>query len=376
MLINALNDIWTALRSFDEQALTFASWAVLIYVFVIITVNMVKKLRHREHDGVVKMLWNVFKFGLLCIYLSYLVSLTLSGREAGSRTSKINLEIFGTWSKSGTMSRHALENILLFIPFGILVPLKSNFFKKWWNLILSAFISSLSIELMQFFTGRGYFETDDILLNTAGAVLGYMVFWLVHKSYIAVKHETKLPLGRHEQQLNRVTLFAVQLLPVVLIIMMIFGFGSDDADRSAELSRFITEKILYIINKLFNLKWTAEKIQKAVPVYEGVVRKGAHITEFALLTFFTFVFWYCRKIKNSLAFIFTFCFTAVIAVLDEINQLHVDGRSGSFKDVIIDCLGSAIILFFILIMLSLARFYHWRRGGRDKKRRTNLNGSE
>ena len=171
-------------------------------------------------------------------------------------------------------------------------------------------------------------------------------------------------------------MFAVQLLPVVLIIMMIFGFGSDDADRSAELSRFITEKILYIINKLFNLKWTAEKIQKAVPVYEGVVRKGAHITEFALLTFFTFVFWYCRKIKNSLAFIFTFCFTAVIAVLDEINQLHVDGRSGSFKDVIIDCLGSAIILFFILIMLSLARFYHWRRGGMDKKRRTNLNGSE
>jgi VanZ family protein len=274
------------------------------------------------------------------------------------------------------MSRHALENVLLFVPFGILVPLKSNFFKKWWNLILAAFISSLSIEMAQLITARGYFEIDDILLNTAGAVLGYMAFWVVYKSYIAVKHETKLPLSRHEQQLNRMTLFAIQLLPVILVVMLIFGFGSDDADRSSELSMFITEKLLYVINKILNLKWTAEKIHNAVPLYEGAVRKGAHITEFAMLTFFTFVFLYCRKIKNSLAFIFTFVFTAVIAVLDELNQLHIDGRSGSVKDVVIDCFGSAIVLFFILLMLSLARFYHWRRGGGKRDRRTYLNGSE
>ena len=377
MLINALNDIWTALRSFDEQALAFASWAVLIYILFIISINTVRRLKHEEYDSVLRILLSVLMFGVLCIYLSYLVSLTLSGREAGSRTNKINLEIFGTWSADGSMSRHAMENILLFVPFGILVPLKHHFFKKWWNLLLAAFISSLSIEMVQLITARGFFEIDDILLNTVGAMIGFTAFWFVYKSYIAVKHESKLPLSKHEQQLNRVTLFAIQLLPVVLIIIMIFGFGSDDADSSGELSSFVTEKLLYVINKLFALKWTAEKIHNSVPLYEGVVRRGAHITEFALLTFFTFVFLYCRKIKNSLAFILTFVFAAVIAVLDELNQLYVDGRSGSVQDVLTDCAGSAMVLIIILLMLSMARFYHWRRGrGKYNRRRMHLNGSE
>lgn len=377
MLINALNDIWTALRSFDEQALTFSSWAVLIYIFIIVTVNIAERLTKKKHDSVIGMMVSIATFAVLCVYLSYLISLTLSGREAGSRTNKINLEIFGTWSADGSMSRHALENVLLFVPFGILVPIKSHFFKKWWNLILAAFISSLSIEMAQLLTGRGFFETDDILLNTLGAVLGYIVFWIGYKSFIAVKHESKLPLSRHEQQLNRFTLFAIQLLPVILVVMMIFSFGNDDAGQSGELSRFVTEKLLYTVNKLFNLKWTAEKIQNSVPLYEGAVRKGAHLFEFALLTFFTFVFFYCRRIKNSYAFILTFAFSAVIAIFDEMNQLNVEGRSGSAKDVITDCAGSAVVLFLILIMLSLARFYHLHLDRKnDTHRRIHINGSE
>ena len=358
MLIRALNDIWIALRRFDDQALTIASRAVLIYIIIITVKNIVNRLRGKKCDKWWQILRSVCLFGLLCIYLSYLMSLTLSGREAGSRSNKVNLEIFGTWSPGGSISPHALENVLLFIPFGILVPLFSRFFMKWWNLVLGAFIVSLGIETTQIVTARGYFEIDDILLNSLGAIMGYAVFWIIHHSYIAVKHETQIPRSKHEQQINRITLFAIQLLPVVLVVMMIFGFGSDTADKSTELSRFVTEKLLYVVNKLLDMKWTAEKIHNAVPVYEGAVRKGAHITEYAMLTFFSFVFWYCRKIKNSMAFILSFAFSAFIAVLDEYNQYHVDGRSGSVKDVAIDCFGAFVVLFLILILLSIVRLYN------------------
>jgi VanZ family protein len=361
MLLRALNDIWIALRSFDEQALSFSGRAVLIYIIYIVIRNVVKKLRKKKCDSVVQIILSVCVASVLFVYLSYLISLTLSGREAGSRDTRVDIEIFGTWRQDGTLSDFALENVLLFIPFGMIVPLMSRFFKKWWNLVLMAFISSILIEITQLITGRGYFEIDDILLNTAGALLGFMVFWAIYHSYIAFKHESQLPLSVHEQKLNRITLLAIQLLPVILCIMLIYGFGSDDADQSGELSRFVTEKLLYIVNKVMRYNWTAEKIGKMVPLYEGYVRKCAHFTEYGMLTLFSFVFLYCRRMKNIFSFLISFLLAAILAVVDEIHQGAVEGRNGSFKDVGIDCLGSLTVLFIIFIILAMIRFYNANR---------------
>ncbi|MCR4806333.1 MAG: VanZ family protein [Lachnospiraceae bacterium] len=361
MLLRALNDIWTALRSFDDQALTFAFRAVLVYIAYTIIKNIVRKLRGKKCERLWQMLLHICHFGLLCVYLSYLISLTLSGREAGSRTNKVNLEIFGTWSAGRSLSTHALENVLLFIPFGLLVPLTGRFFKKWWNLVLISFMGSLFIETMQLATARGYFELDDIILNTLGAICGYAVFWLCYHSYIAFKHESNLPLSRNEQKLSRITLFIVQLLPVILCIFLIFGFGSDDADKSGELSRFVTEKFLYIINKVMGLEWTAEKIHNSVEDYEVYVRTGAHFAEFGLFSLFTFVFLYCRGIRNRTSSLITLAAAGIIAVGDEINQGFRDGRSRSLTDVCVDCIGALVILAIINIIFLLIRGYKRRQ---------------
>ena len=361
MLLRALNDIWTALRSFDDQALTFAFRAVLVYVAYIVIKNIVHRLRGRKCDKIWQMVLSICLFGVLCLYLSYLISLTLSGRDAGSRTNKINLEIFGTWSPNGSLSTHALENVLLFVPFGILVPLTGRFFKRWWNLVLMAFMTSLFIETMQLATARGFFEIDDILLNSFGAIIGYGVFWIFYHSYIAFKHESNLPLSKNEQKLSRITLFIVQLLPVILCVLMIFGFGSDDADKSGELSRFVTEKFLYIVNKVMGLEWTAERIHNSVADYEGYVRTGAHFAEFGIFSFFTFVFLYCRGIRNSLSSVITFIAAALLAMIDEINQGFRNGRSRSLTDVAVDCLGSLFVLAIINIIFLLIHRYRRRQ---------------
>lgn len=366
MLLRALNDIWIALRSFDEQALSFSGRAVLIYIIYIIIKNVIRKFRKKKCDSILQIILSVCIASVLFVYLSYLISLTLSGREAGSRDTRVDLEIFGTWKPDGTLSDFALENVLLFIPFGMIVPLMSRFFKKWWNLVLMAFISSILIEITQLLTGRGFFEIDDILLNTGGALLGYMVFWAIYHSYIAFKHESQLPLSAHEQKMNRITLFAIQLLPVLLCIMLIYGFGSDNADQSGELSRFVTEKLLYVVNKVMRYNWTAEKIEKMVPLYEGYVRKGAHFTEFGMLTLFSFVFLYCRRMKNVFSFLISFILAASLAVVDEINQGFVEGRNSSLRDVGIDCLGSVTVLFIIFIILAMIRFYNANRRVKEK----------
>ena len=260
------------------------------------------------------------------------------------------------------------ENVLLFIPFGILVPLMGHFFKRWWNLTLLAFISSMLIELTQLITARGYFEVDDIVLNTLGALLGYMAFSVCYHSYIDIKKKTEIPLNKHEIQINRVTLFVIQLLPVILVTMMIFRFSGDNAEESSALSLFVTEKLLIVKNKILGTGLTAEKIYNLAVKREGTVRTLAHMIEYALLTVVTFVFIYCRRISNYLSYIITFVFVIVIACCDEVHQINSPGRSASIADVGVDSLAAIIVLAFILLLSAFLRYYRVRSKVKNLKK--------
>lgn len=69
-----------------------------------------------------------------------------------------------------------LGNFLLFLPMGIYLPL---LFRKVRSLVdfLLYMIPVLSlVELVQLLTKRGSFDIDDLILNLAGAILGFLVW--------------------------------------------------------------------------------------------------------------------------------------------------------------------------------------------------------
>ena len=71
-------------------------------------------------------------------------------------------------------------NILLFVPFGYLVPSVFSFLRRWWKVLLTGLGFSLMIEVVQFITHLGWFDTSDLFHNTLGAVIGYGIYrrWL------------------------------------------------------------------------------------------------------------------------------------------------------------------------------------------------------
>ncbi|MCL1895101.1 MAG: VanZ family protein [Clostridiales bacterium] len=75
---------------------------------------------------------------------------------------------------------HDLSNILLFLPVGFLLPMLWKKFDKWQTALLCGFFFSLSIEVSQLFNSR-ITDIDDLLLNTAGAIIGYFIFKFVKK---------------------------------------------------------------------------------------------------------------------------------------------------------------------------------------------------
>ena len=66
-------------------------------------------------------------------------------------------------------------NILIFIPFGFFVPMSSER-KSILVTTIGAFLLSLVIETIQLSTKVGCFDVDDLLLNTLGGVVGYIIY--------------------------------------------------------------------------------------------------------------------------------------------------------------------------------------------------------
>ena len=69
-----------------------------------------------------------------------------------------------------------IGNIGAFIPFGLFVPIISIKLRKAWKVILLGMLLSGTVELLQLVTKVGSFDVDDIILNTAGTIIGYLLF--------------------------------------------------------------------------------------------------------------------------------------------------------------------------------------------------------
>lgn len=73
-----------------------------------------------------------------------------------------------------------ITNIILFIPLGVFLPSLWNKFEKFLNTILVGFSFSLIIEVLQLLNMRAT-DIDDLLMNTLGAAIGYLIYILLFK---------------------------------------------------------------------------------------------------------------------------------------------------------------------------------------------------
>lgn len=69
-----------------------------------------------------------------------------------------------------------LGNVIGFLPFGFILPVIADRLRSAFLITLAGFSLSLMVELIQLVTKVGCFDVDDLILNTLGAALGYLVF--------------------------------------------------------------------------------------------------------------------------------------------------------------------------------------------------------
>ena len=69
-------------------------------------------------------------------------------------------------------------NVIGFLPFGFILPVIFRRMNSGFLICVSGFILSLTVEVIQLVTKVGCFDVDDMILNTLGATLGYVLFFI------------------------------------------------------------------------------------------------------------------------------------------------------------------------------------------------------
>ncbi len=70
-------------------------------------------------------------------------------------------------------------NVVAFMPFGALIRWVRNKKTSVFVAVGYTFLFSLCIELVQLVTRVGVFDVDDLILNTAGGLIGYIGYYIL-----------------------------------------------------------------------------------------------------------------------------------------------------------------------------------------------------
>ena len=110
---------------------------------------------------------------MLIIYAGVILYFTLMFRETGQR--KIGLlHSYRAFFRNAEVRASIIKNIWLFIPLGAILY---RLFPRTTILFVPILIS-VAIEAVQYLTGTGFCELDDVISNSMGGVIGYGMAFL------------------------------------------------------------------------------------------------------------------------------------------------------------------------------------------------------
>lgn len=177
---------------------TIGGFIVPICMIIITMIAEIKKEKNLQEKNKIRDFWLKILFIIYCILLITILFLNNEYRMTGFESININtfsIEHFETINivpfstiigyikgllfEDASMSIVIINlatNLFLFAPMGFFIPLLfKNKITNMKQFIILIIIISLFVEILQFITYRGSTDIDDIILNTIGAIIVYIL---------------------------------------------------------------------------------------------------------------------------------------------------------------------------------------------------------
>lgn len=159
---------------------------ICIIIFITLTVVSIYLKKKHNTENV-----KLFTLTVLPVYLFAVYSSLVFSRATYPTYNYSLIPFYSYYQTIKGIEKLTMEiigNIIMLMPVGILLPfnLKKDKFK---TTLIIGFLITFSIEFMQLIFKRGLFETDDLIDNTLGVVLGYLIYKII--CTIIKKHKRK-----------------------------------------------------------------------------------------------------------------------------------------------------------------------------------------
>lgn len=126
-------------------------------------------------------IWALFAWALMVVTLTFfpMIIIFYDWTSGMNLIPLASIRQLLTETAPGVAFENIVGNVVLFVPFGLLLPLLFDKVRTSWAVAWRAAVVSISIELLQWVTGARATDVDDIILNTAGALVGYAFYRLL-----------------------------------------------------------------------------------------------------------------------------------------------------------------------------------------------------
>ncbi len=159
-------------QAISAQLLSSPAYYLAALLIGVIAAIITKRCKSKKQSLVI---------GLMAAYLILVLSSTVLSRT----TTEHYYELMPFWSYieiykgQRFLLYENILNVLMLMPVGILLAIGFDIRKK--HVVVTGVMISLTIEVLQLLTKRGLFEFDDILHNSIGCLIGYVVCRAVRK---------------------------------------------------------------------------------------------------------------------------------------------------------------------------------------------------
>lgn len=148
----------------------------LIYgVILIMVLTLINGLWYKFRRYLLISPIKIICLGLFTVYMYTLLQQTYYSRPPGSRNT-VSLILGETWQGNVQSKAYVIENILMMIPFGVLLPNVLRPAENFFCCIPLGFLFSVCLEYAQFLSQRGHMQVDDVIMNVIGTIIGYLFF--------------------------------------------------------------------------------------------------------------------------------------------------------------------------------------------------------
>jgi glycopeptide antibiotics resistance protein len=147
--------MFSTVRFKGKKLVTTVSYA-LFFLYIVIASNLLFFSSYRQ--GVRAVRYGMADYNIVPLH-------TISNYIKAS--SHINMSI---------VVMNIAGNVLAFMPLGFFLPLLFRRYLNFGRALLFFFGTTLTVECLQFLFHVGSFDVDDLILNTVGGAIGFLIF--------------------------------------------------------------------------------------------------------------------------------------------------------------------------------------------------------